>query len=200
MSEPEAGQQVQANQGKTGMSMEVLGMYLFIASEAVLFFALLFIFYWTKANNPGMWPPPGQPRLPLLITGINTAILLGSGATMVVAWRRVKADRLKELPKWLLITCILGIVFLTVQGFEWIRLIRFGLSINSSVYGAMFYIIIGLHALHVLFTALALLYVWVRSTAGAYTVTQHRDIQMCYMFWLFVVLIWPLLYGLVYTS
>ncbi|MBT5874629.1 MAG: heme-copper oxidase subunit III [Candidatus Latescibacteria bacterium] len=183
-----------------GMPIEVLGMYLFIASEAILFLALLFIFYWTKSNNPGMWPPPDQPRLPLLITGINTVILLGSGLTMYMARRSVMRDNTSALSRWLMITCLLGVVFLTVQGFEWIRLIRFGLSINSSVYGAMFYIIIGLHAIHVLATALALLYVWVKSTTNAYSAGSHRGVQMCYMFWLFVVLIWPVLYGLVYLS
>lgn len=182
------------------MPMDVLGMYLFIASEAILFLALLFIFYWTKANNPGMWPPPDQPRLPLLITGINTVILLGSGLTMYKARRSVMRDEIRSLSRWLMITCLLGVVFLTVQGFEWIRLISFGLNINSSVYGAMFYILIGLHAIHVLVTALALLYVWVKSTSNAYTVSSHRGVQMCYMFWLFVVLIWPVLYGLVYLS
>ncbi len=182
------------------ISIEVLGMYLFIASEAILFFVLLFVFYWTRSNHPGSWPPADQPRLPLLITGINTVILLASGMTMLRAWHSVKKNQVKALSKWLMITTALGFVFLTVQGFEWIRLIRFGLSMSSSVYGALFYIIIGLHALHVLCTALVLLYVWVKSTAGIYTSEKHRGVQLCYMFWLFVVLIWPMLYGLVYLS
>ena len=181
-----------------GMPMEILGMYLFIASELILFITLLFILFWLRSGLVADWPPPDQPRLPIGITGINTMFLLVSGYTMHRAYRAVKQNASRQLTRWLMITCVLGVVFLTVQGFEWIRLIRFGLSMTSSLYGAMFYTIIGLHAVHVLITVLVLLYLWVRSSAGAYTAEKHTGVVLGYMFWLFVVLIWPILYVLVY--
>ena len=181
-----------------GMPMEILGMYLFIASELIVFITLLFILFWLRSGLVGDWPPPDQPRLPLGITGVNTLFLLVSGFTMHRAYRAVKQDAARLLTRWLMITCVLGVVFLTVQGFEWIRLIRFGLSMTSSLYGAMFYTIIGLHALHVLATVLVLLYLWVRSSSGLYTAEKHTGVVLGYMFWLFVVLIWPVLYVLVY--
>lgn len=184
----------------SGMPMNMLGMYLFIASEAILFGVLLFIFFWIKASQTGSWPPPGQPRLPVVLTGVNTVILLFSGFTMYQAWKMVRQDRKKALTNWLMATCILGVVFLAVQGFEWIRLIRFGLGVAGSLYGGLFYIIIGLHALHVFITVLVMLYVWVRSTTGVYTAERHAGVTLCAMFWLFVVLIWPVLYGLVYLA
>ena len=131
---------------QTGMPLEILGMYLFIASEFVFFLTLLFILFWLRSGLMTEWPPPDQPRLPLGITGINTVFLLVSGYTMHRAYRAVKRILTTQLTRWLMITCVLGVVFLTVQGFEWIRLIRFGLSMTSSLYGAMFYSIIGLHA------------------------------------------------------
>lgn len=181
-----------------GMPMEILGMYLFIASELIIFITLLFILFWLRSGLVADWPPPDQPRLPIGITGINTVFLLVSGYTMHRAYRAVKENAARQLTRWLMITCVLGVVFLTVQGFEWIRLIRFGLSMTSSQYGAMFYSIIGLHAVHVLVTVLVLLYLWVRSSAGAYTAEKHTGVVLGYMFWLFVVLIWPILYVLVY--
>lgn len=181
-----------------GMPMEILGMYLFIASELIIFITLLFILFWLRSGLVADWPPPDQPRLPIGITGINTVFLLVSGYTMHRAYRAVKENAARQLTRWLMITCVLGVVFLTVQGFEWIRLIRFGLSMTSSLYGAMFYTIIGLHAVHVLVTVLVLLYLWVRSSAGAYTAENHTGVVLGYMFWLFVVLIWPILYVLVY--
>ena len=181
-----------------GMPMEILGMYLFIASEFIVFITLLFILFWLRSGLVGDWPPPDQPRLPLGITGINTIFLLVSGYTMHRAYRAVKQNLTPQLTRWLMITCVLGVVFLTVQGFEWIRLIRFGLSMTSSLYGAMFYTIIGLHAVHVLVTVLVLLYLWVRSSSGIYTAEKHIGVVLGYMFWLFVVLIWPILYVLVY--
>lgn len=181
-----------------GMPMEILGMYLFIASELIVFITLLFILFWLRSGLVGDWPPPDQPRLPLGITGVNTLFLLVSGYTMHRAYRAVKQDLTAQLTRWLMVTCVLGVVFLTVQGFEWIRLIRFGLSMTSSLYGAMFYSIIGLHAIHVLVTVLVLLYLWVRSSSGVYTAEKHIGVVLGYMFWLFVVLIWPVLYVLVY--
>ena len=180
------------------MPMEILGMYLFIASELIAFITLLFILFWLRSGLVGDWPPPDQPRLPLGITGINTVFLLVSGYTMHRAYRAVKQNLTAQLTRWLMITCVLGVVFLTVQGFEWIRLIRFGLSMTSSLYGAMFYTIIGLHAVHVLVTVLVLLYLWVRSSSGVYTADKHTGVVLGYLFWLFVVLIWPVLYVLVY--
>ena len=181
-----------------GMPMEILGMYLFIASELILFITLLFILFWLRSGLVAEWPPPDQPRLPIGITGINTLFLLVSGYTMLRAYQAVKQNASRQLTRWLMITCVLGVVFLTVQGFEWIRLIRFGLSMTSSLYGAMFYSIIGLHAVHVLVTVLVLLYLWVRSSTGVYTADKHTGVVLGYMFWLFVVLIWPILYILVY--
>ena len=173
-------------------------MYLFIVSEFIVFVALLVIFFWLRAEHSNAWPPMGQPRLPIVITGFNTLILLVSGYTMYRAWRGVTRNNQKALTTWLMVTCVLGVVFLSVQGFEWTSLLRFGLSINSSLYGGMFYIIIGLHALHVFITVLIMMYVWIRSTTGIYTAEKHTGVVLCFMFWLFVVLIWPVLYGLVY--
>ena len=181
-----------------GMPMEILGMYLFIASELIIFMTLLFILFWLRSSLVADWPPPDQPRLPIGITGINTVFLLVSGYTMHRAYRAVKQNASRQLTRWLMVTCVLGVVFLTVQGFEWIRLINYGLSMTSSLYGAMFYTIIGLHAFHVLATVLVLLYLWVRSSTGVYTAEKHTGVVLGYMFWLFVVLIWPILYVLVY--
>lgn len=181
-----------------GMPMEILGMYLFIASELIIFITLLFIMFWLRSGLVADWPPPDQPRLPIGITGINTVFLLVSGYTMRRAYLAVKQSASRQLTRWLMVTCVLGVVFLTVQGFEWIRLISFGLSMTSSLYGAMFYSIIGLHAVHVLVTVLVLLYLWVKSSSGVYTSEKHTGVVLGYMFWLFVVLIWPILYILVY--
>lgn len=181
-----------------GMPMEILGMYLFIASELIIFITLLFIMFWLRSGLVADWPPPDQPRLPIGITGINTVFLLVSGYTMRRAYLAVKQSASRQLTRWLMVTCVLGVVFLTVQGFEWIRLISFGLSMTSSLYGAMFYSIIGLHAIHVLVTVLVLLYLWVKSSSGVYTSEKHTGVVLGYMFWLFVVLIWPILYILVY--
>ncbi|MFW9769854.1 MAG: heme-copper oxidase subunit III, partial [Candidatus Thorarchaeota archaeon] len=94
-------------------------MALFLAAEAMFFAALISALVVLRAQAPA-WPPPGQPRLPVLATGLNTAILLLSAWTLQRALAGV--DRGERAPlRWLSATAALGAVFLGVQGAEWVR-------------------------------------------------------------------------------
>ncbi|MBC6952387.1 hypothetical protein DWB58_31125, partial [candidate division KSB1 bacterium] len=90
--------------------------------------------------------------------------------------------------------------FLFIQGSEWIKLIDFGLTLSSSVYGAIFYVLIGCHALHVLGAVLWLVIVWRRAQQNQFTAQRHTPVQLCSMYWYLVVLLWPALYALVYLN
>jgi heme/copper-type cytochrome/quinol oxidase subunit 3 len=180
------------------LSADVLGMLVFIASEMVLFLALIFTFVWARSRYPE-WPPAGQPRLPLEVTSVNTLVLLTSGYTMYRAWHAIREGGY-ALHQWLFLTSLLGVVFLTVQGFEWVRLIRFGLTVSGNLYGATFYTLIGAHALHVFIAVQVLLVVWHRARRGLYSPAHHTGVVMSGLFWGFVVLIWPILFVMVYLS
>jgi len=130
-------------------SNALLAMVLFIGTDIMFFAGLIgaFIVFRFGAED---WPPAGQPLLPLGVTAVNTLILLFSGITMATTWRSLSNWNRNRVLKWLTITLTGGVTFLLVQGFEWVRLIGFGLTLTSGVYGATFYTIIGCHALHVL--------------------------------------------------
>ena len=68
---------------------------------------------------------------------------------MYRALRAIRRGNTQGLVDWLRVTALLGLIFLSVQGYEWARLLQFGLTLSSSVYGATFYTIIGCHAAHV---------------------------------------------------
>ena len=93
---------------------------------------------------------------------------------------------------------MLGGIFLVIQGFEWLRLIHFGLTLSSSVYGGLFYTLIGFHGLHVAGALIWLLVVFVQAKQKRFSKERHVGLQICGMYWTFVVALWPLLYGLVY--
>ena len=95
-------------------------------------------------------------------------------------------------------TSALGAFFLAIQGYEWIKLIHFGLTLSSSVYGGLFYTLIGFHAFHVVVGLIWLLVVLVLAKRGRWSRQRHVGVQTCAMYWTFVVALWPLLYGLVY--
>ena len=104
----------------------------------------------------------------------------------------------KTLIRCLAYTAVLGGIFLLIQGFEWLRLIHFGLTVSSSVYGSLFYTLIGFHGLHVFGALIWLLVVLVRAKQGRFSRESHVGLQTCGMYWMFVVALWPVLYGLVY--
>lgn len=181
----------------SAMGANVLGMLVFIASEAVLFLTLIVTFAVVRAGYPE-WPPSDQPRLPVMVSFLNTFVLLGSGAVMFGAWRTIRRGLVPSSRRLLKTATLLGILFLVVQGVEWVRLIEFGLTVTQNIYGAVFYVMIGMHALHVFIAVLGLLYVSHRFGQGAYTPEAHDGLTMGGMFWGFVVLVWPFLFFFVY--
>ena len=169
---------------------------MFLIAGEVMFFAGLVSSYFVLRSAAAQWPPPLQPRLPVFVTGLNTIVLLASSLAM---WRAVRArsDR-AVLSRGLVVAGALGLLFLVVQGLEWVRLVSFGLTVVSGAYGVTFYTLIGLHGLHVV-GALAWLaaVVW-RVHSGRALEDGAAGLQACAMYWHFVVALWPVLYVAVY--
>ena len=172
----------------------VLGMAMFIATEAMFFAGLVSAFVVLRAQSPD-WPPIDQPRLPAGVTGVNTLFLLASAITMERAAAALRRGG-KTAARWIAVTLGLGALFLVVQGSEWVRLVGYGLTTRSSLYGATFYTIVGAHGLHVLAAVIALGFALVRARADAGA--DPGWIAPWRMYWLFVVAVWPVLYALVY--
>jgi heme/copper-type cytochrome/quinol oxidase subunit 3 len=180
---------------RTPIPSPVLGMAIFLATEA-MFFAGLISAFWVLRAEAITWPPPGQPRLPIEVTAVNTLLLLASGATMQRAVSSLRAGE-RGAARWLGVTLLLGAAFLTIQGVEWLRLIGFGLTTGSGLYGATFYALIGAHALHVCAAVIPLGVALLRIRRGRVDATWLEPVRM---YWTFVVAVWPVLYVLVYLA
>jgi cytochrome c oxidase subunit 3 len=177
----------------------VLATALFVAAEIMLFAGLITAFLILKATSDA-WPPPGQPRLPVVVTAVNTLILLFSGYTM---WRASAASRTgmhTETIRALTATAVLGVTFLAVQGTEWVLLLGYGLHASKSIYAATFYLLIGCHGAHVLIAVIALLVILSQALRQKRLARRAQDLQAFQVYWLFVVGIWPVLYVLVYLT
>ena len=172
----------------------VLGMLLFVATEVMFFSGLISAFVIGKSNAIGGWPPPGQPRLPIEETAINTAALLASGVALYFANRAFKKGAPSTKPL-LFLAIALGGFFVVFQGAEWVALIGEGLTLTSGQLGGFFYLLVGTHALHVVVGFAILLYTYRR--------LSHDDLDRftfwpAQIFWYFVVGVWPILYWQVY--
>ncbi len=177
------------------VSNAVLGMSIFIFTEAMLFAGLISAHTIARASAPLGWPPPGQPRLPFEETALNTAALLASGIAVFVAQRSFRRDRRRALvPLYLAVA--LGAGFVGFQGVEWVQLIREGLTLTSSTHGAFFYLIVGVHALHAIGALLALGWAALRLRSGVLPPSAFAAVAL---FWYFVVGVWPVIYLRVYA-
>jgi heme/copper-type cytochrome/quinol oxidase subunit 3 len=154
--------------------------------------------YFVLRSAAAQWPPPLQPRLPILVTGLNTLVLLGSSVALVRALR-ARTDRALVV-RGLAVAAALGVVFLTVQGYEWIRLVGYGLTLGSGVYGATFYTLIGVHGAHVLAALGWLTVTLVLLARGGFPEGRMATVRACALYWHFVVMLWPILYVSVYLS
>jgi len=171
----------------------VMGMLIFVFTEMMLFAGLLSAFSIVRAGAV-VWPPPGQPRLPIQATAFNTGVLVASGVALFLAQRTFFRDR-AAARRPLLLAMLLGAFFVLFQGFEWVRLVAQGLTLTSSTLGSFFYLIVGLHALHAVAALAVLVYTWRRLERGWLAQDQLAAAQV---FWYFVVGLWPVVYGVVY--
>jgi heme/copper-type cytochrome/quinol oxidase subunit 3 len=175
-----------------------LAVLFFMGAEVMFFAGLVSAFFVLRTAAP-VWPPPLQPRLPLAVTGVNTLVLLSSSMAMHRAIRAIRLSDPAELVRRLGLAAVLGTVFLVVQGVEWVRLLRFGLTLSSSAYGATFYTLIGTHAVHVLGALVWLLASVALAARGRYAPERSAPLRACAMYWHFVVGLWPILFVAVYV-
>lgn len=173
-----------------------IGMFFFLATEVMFFASLLASFVVIKAGATA-WPPAGQPRLPVGSTALNTAILLLSLPVLFISTRQSKQKSALQFPLGVFLATVMGMLFLLLQGHEWLELIRFGLATANSVYAGLFYVIVGAHALHVIGGLIMLVYLLSRLSKKS-----HGDltpfVMASKMYWTMVVLLWPMIYAFLY--
>lgn len=178
-----------------------LGVLILLGAETMLFAGLIGAFLVFRMGNV-TWPPLSHAdiQLPRLVTGINTVLLIISGVSMFIALRAIQLDYVKYLRYFLVFTGVLGLIFLIIQGTEWIQLIHQGLTLQSGVYGGIFYVLIGCHAIHVLGAVIWLAIVVSKAIAGRYSSARYIGVETCAIYWIYVVALWPILYVLVYLA
>ena len=177
-----------------GMSMPLLGMVLFIASE-VMFFGGLFAMYFNLRANADEWPPHGLEHLHATLPAIFTCVLLLSSVTMHIAVMSIRKGNVKALTRWVAITLILGIVFLCGQIYDYSTL---EFTIRDGVYGSTFYTLTGFHGAHVFGGAVYLFIVLMRSMTGQFSRTHHAAVEGASMYWHFVDIVWIALFFTLY--
>ena len=176
------------------VSNAVLGTILFVMVEVMFFTALISAYMVIRAGAGLRWIPPGNVRLPVEATAMNTVALLISGVLMVLATFWFSKANAKS--RWAFLgAMVLGTMFVVFQGQEWLKLMGLGMTMLSGVFGASFFLLIGMHGLHAITAIVAMVYLWLKMNKGLLRVDHMQAITI---YWLFIVGIWPVLYGLIY--
>jgi cytochrome c oxidase subunit 3 len=185
------------------------GMILFIASE-VMFFVAWFWAYFDAALftgetiqagrvafTGGIWPPKGTEVLnPLNLPLLNTLILLTSGTTVTWAHHALLNGDRRGLKTGLWFTVILGVIFTSVQAWEYAHA-PFGFK--NSIYGSTFFMATGFHGFHVIVGTIFLTVCLIRAYAGQMTPQQHLGFEFAAWYWHFVDVVWLFLFSCIYV-
>ncbi len=163
-------------------------MVIFIASEA-MFFAGLFAAYYTLRSLTPLWPPRGVTfsSFGMVQAMIATVILVTSSIPAHLSMLRLRQKDFGAMRRWVLLTILMGVVFLGWKFHEW-SVTEF--SISSHAYGTMFFSLTGFHALHMVVGLILLSAVAVRVSQGAYRGGYHAGPEAAVYYWHFVDAVW----------
>jgi cytochrome c oxidase subunit 3 len=173
---------------------QMLGMFLFIISEVMLFGAFFTAYFFIRVVGNADWPAPGE-ELPKVIAGVNTAILLSSSFTMHWALEGARNENRAALRVGILTTFLLGLTFLTVQLNEYVHI---GFAPGDNAQGTIFYCLTGLHGAHVFIGLTLLSFATIRAFRGHFTAKEHRGVEVPGIYWHFVDAMWIVVYSTIY--
>ena len=191
----------------------LMGMMLFIVSEIMFFFGFFWAFFHSSlVPSPyigGVWPPKMlQVVSPWELPLVNTLCLLLSGVTLTISHRQLNGlsyynyfgssqwSTIQRLINWLLVTIGLGVFFLGCQAFEYYFA---NFTFQDTVYGGTFYILTGLHGMHVLVGTIFLIVCLWRASNLHFTLWKQVGFKSAVWYWHFVDVVWIFLYLVIYV-
>ena len=173
----------------------VLGMVVFVASEA-MFFATFFGAYFTIYSVNPVWPPAGFPRLEPELATVLTVLLVASSVTLQIGVRAIRRDRTRAMLVWLGLTILLGAGFLGLQLYDYSLL---GFGVRDGIFGSLFYVMTGLHMAHVFGGVVFLVLVLLQGLGGQLSDASHDSLEAGAIYWHFVDVVWICLFTTFYV-
>ena len=174
----------------------IVGIFLFIGSEIMLFGSFFTVYFFDRVVNPNttQWPPEGYIR-PWYIALVNTCILVTSSFTVHWATQSIKRGNRTGLQCGLTLTFLLGLTFLLTQVIEYSRV---GFNTSDGAFPSTFFGLTGLHGLHVFVGLTILLVMTIRAFRGHFSPEHHHGIEVGGIYWHFVDVMWIVVYVTVY--
>ncbi|MBI2835488.1 MAG: cytochrome c oxidase subunit 3 [Acidobacteria bacterium] len=182
----------------TGLYNAKLGVWLFLASEVMLFGAL-FSSYVLLRSGAEEWPH-GWQHLSVPLAAFNTLVLISSSVTMVMSWASLKTKDFGKYRLYMGLTILAGLIFLAVKFFEYREHILMGEVPAHDTFFAIYFTLTGLHGLHVIGGMIVNGYFF---GPGARMWSSEPErftnrIEIAGVYWHFVDLVWIFLFPILY--
>ena len=183
----------------TGLYNAKLGVWLFLASEVMLFGALFSSYVLLRIGAGENWPE-GASILNVPIATFNTMVLITSSVTMVMSWASLKLKELGKARLYLGLTILLAFVFLGVKAVEYGAKFSHDLFPSTNTFLAIYFTLTGLHALHIIGGIIILLYFFGPGFKMSRTEPERftNRIEVIGLYWHFVDLVWIFLFPVLY--
>jgi cytochrome c oxidase subunit 3 len=184
----------------TGLFNAKLGIWLFLASEVMLFGALFSSYVLLRTGAaPGTWHH-GREFLNVPLATLNTVILIASSVTMVMSWASLKLNDFKKFRLYLGLTFLCGLGFLGVKAIEYGTKFHHGYFPKSNTFLAIYFTLTGLHVLHVIGGMVVNGYFWGPGAKMWRTESERftNRIEVAGLYWHFVDLVWIFLFPTLY--
>ena len=191
---PESAGHVEAT--TTGLDHRKLLMWAFLASDC-LFFGTLISTYLVYQGRNTIEPFP-KDIFDIPLTTISTFVLLTSSLAMVLALAAVQRGDQKGLRLWLFVTALMGMAFLSFQGYEFLAFADEGLTPKSSVFGSTFFTLTGFHGAHVSVGVAWLLALLAVAFRGGLGPRNSLNVELAALYWHFVDVVWIVIFGVIY--
>lgn len=191
----------------TGVNNAKIGIWLFLASEVMLFGGLFSAYIFLRIGMPA-WPGEidgvfyehASDLLSVPLATVNTMVLIASSVTMVMSWASLMLKDFKKYKMYMGITILLSFVFLIIKYFEYTSKFEAGLFPSDSNFLAIYFTLTGLHALHVIGGIIVNSYFWGPGSKMWETNPQQftNRIEVAGLYWHFVDLVWIFLFPTIY--
>ncbi len=171
-----------------------IGLFVFLAVVTSLF--ALFISAYTMRMELGDWRPLPDPSL----LWLNTGLLIFSSIALQWAYIATGKGQVNTVRNALLVGGFFAFAFMLGQLLAWQQLVEAGYYANTNPANAFFYLITGTHALHLLGGLVA----WGRTTikllSGSEIASIRTSVELCAVYWHFLLIIWVILFGLMLST
>ena len=184
----------------TGMYNAKLGIWLFLASEVMLFGGLFSAYVFLRMGDITGTFSSGSQELNVPLATFNTLVLISSSVTMIMSWVSLKLGDIKKFKLHLGSTLLLAGVFLVVKYFEYTAKFHHGIYPDTSTFFAIYFTLTGLHMIHILGGMVVIFYFLVPGSKMMKTEPERftNRIETVGLYWHFVDLVWIFLFPILY--